>query len=78
MTDPPYIRPTCYPAVSGGESVITLSLGELLFNLLQVVKRTINNTPQNDKNNNMLFVVIERNRRYGSYSLAEYEVRSSL
>ena len=40
---PPYIRPTCYPAVSGGESVIRLSLGKLLVNLLQVVKRT--NTP---------------------------------
>ena len=40
----PYIRPTCYPAVSGGESVIRLlSLGKLLVNLLQVVKRT--NTP---------------------------------
>ena len=37
----PYIRPTCYPAVSGGESVIRLSLGKLLVNLLQVVKRTI-------------------------------------
>ena len=32
-----------YPAVSGGESVIRLSLGKLLVNLLQVVKRT--NTP---------------------------------
>ena len=31
------------PAVSGGESVIRLSLGKLLVNLLQVVKRT--NTP---------------------------------
>ena len=39
----PYIRPTCYPAVSGGGSVIRLSLGKLLVNLLQVVKRT--NTP---------------------------------
>ena len=40
----PYnIRPICYPAVSGGESVIWLSLGKLLVNLLQVVKRT--NTP---------------------------------
>ena len=29
-----------YPAVSGGESVIRLSLGKLLVNLLQVVKRT--------------------------------------
>ena len=37
---PPYIRPTCYPAVSGGGSVIRLSLGKLLVNLLQVVKRT--------------------------------------
>ena len=38
---PPYIRPTCYPAVSGGESVIRLSLGKLLLvNLLHVVKRT--------------------------------------
>ena len=36
----PYIRPTCYPAVSGGESVTRLSLGKLLVNLLQVVKRT--------------------------------------
>ena len=36
----PYIRPTCYPAVSGGESVIRLSLGKLLVNQLQVVKRT--------------------------------------
>ena len=33
-------RPTCYPAVSGGEGVIRLSLGKLLVNLLQVVKRT--------------------------------------
>ena len=41
---PPYIRPTCYPAVPGGESVIRLSLGKLLVNLLQAVKRTINNT----------------------------------
>ena len=40
---PPYIRPTCYPAVSGGESVMRLSLGKLLVNFLQVVKRT--NTP---------------------------------
>ena len=39
----PYIRPTWYPAVSAGESVIRLSLGKLLVNLLQVVKRT--NTP---------------------------------
>ena len=38
------IRPTWYPAVSGGDSVIRLGLGELLVNLLQVVKRT--NTPQ--------------------------------
>ena len=29
---PPYIRPTCYPAFSGGESVIRLSLGKLLLN----------------------------------------------
>ena len=36
----PYIRPTCYPAVSGAESVMTLSLGRQLVNLLQVVKRT--------------------------------------
>ena len=36
----PCIRPTCYPAVSGGESVIRLSLGKLLVNLLHVVKRT--------------------------------------
>ena len=28
--------------------------------------------------NNMWFVVLERIRRYGSYSLAENEVRSSL
>ena len=35
--------PTCYPAVSGGESAIWLSLGKLLVNLLQVVKGT--NTP---------------------------------
>ena len=39
----PYIRPTYYPAVSGGEGVVRLSLGKLLVNLLQVVKRT--NTP---------------------------------
>ena len=39
----PYIRPTCYPAVSGGESVVRLSLGKLSVNQLQVVKRT--NTP---------------------------------
>ena len=42
----PYIRPTCYPAVSGGESVIRLILGKLLLvNLsqVQVVKWT--NTP---------------------------------
>ena len=32
-----------YPAASGGESVIRLSLGKLLVNQLQVVKRT--NTP---------------------------------
>ena len=37
---PPYIQPTCYPAVSGGESVTRLSLGKLLVNLVQVVKRT--------------------------------------
>ena len=36
----PYIRPTGYPAVSGGDGVIRLSLGKLLVNLLQVVKRT--------------------------------------
>ena len=41
----PYIRPTYYPAVSGGESVIRLSLGKLWVNQLQVVKRT--NTPLN-------------------------------
>ena len=35
----PNIRPTCYPAVSGGKSVIRLSLGKLLVNLLQVVKQ---------------------------------------
>ena len=42
---PPYIWPTCYPAVTGGESVVRLSLGKLrvLINQLQVVKRT--NTP---------------------------------
>ena len=39
----PYTRPTWYPAVSGGESVVRLSPGELVVNLLQVVKRT--NTP---------------------------------
>ena len=38
-----YIWPTCYPAVSGGESVISLCLGRHLVSLLQVVKRT--NTP---------------------------------
>ena len=39
------MRPTCYLAGSGGESVIRLSLGKLLLvNLSQVVKRT--NTPQ--------------------------------
>ena len=38
----PYILPTCHPAVSGGKSVIRLSLGKLLVNLLQVVKRTKN------------------------------------
>ena len=32
-----HVRPTWYPAVSGGESVTRLSLGELLVNLLQVV-----------------------------------------
>ena len=37
LTGPPYIRPTCYPAVSGGESVIRLSLGKLSVNQLQVV-----------------------------------------
>ena len=42
LTGPPYIRPT-YPAGSGGESVVRLSLGKLLVNLVQVVKRT--NTP---------------------------------
>ena len=36
----PYIRLTCYPAVSGGASVIRLSLSKLLVNLLQVVERT--------------------------------------
>ena len=42
---PANVRPTCYPAVSGGEeSVVRLSLGKLLVNLLQVVKQT-NNTP---------------------------------
>ena len=43
----PYNRPTCYPAVSGGGSVIRLSLGKLqaLVNLSQVVKRT--STPLN-------------------------------
>ena len=39
----PYTRPTWYPAVSEKESVIRLSLDNLLVNLLQVVKRT--NTP---------------------------------
>ena len=39
----PYTRPTCYPAVSGGESVIRRTLGKLLDNILQVFKRT--NTP---------------------------------
>ena len=33
-----------YPAVLGGKNVIRLSLGKLLVNLLQVVKRT--NTPR--------------------------------
>ena len=38
----PYIRPTWYPAVSGGESVIRLSLGKLLLaNLLQVSNELI-------------------------------------
>ena len=37
---PRYILPTCYPAVSGGESVIRLSLGKLLVHQLQVVERT--------------------------------------
>ena len=32
----PYIRPTCYPADSRGESIIRLSLGTLWVNLLQV------------------------------------------
>ena len=36
----PYIRPACYPAVSGVESVIRLRLGKLLVNLVQVVKWT--------------------------------------
>ena len=51
---PPYIRPTCYPAVSGGESVIRLCLGKLLVNQLHVVKRT--NTPLNSltESNRML------------------------
>ena len=40
LTGPPYIRPTCYPAVSGGKSVIRLGLGKLLASQLQVVKRT--------------------------------------
>ena len=43
LTGPPYIRPTWYLAVSGGKSVIKLSLGKLLVDLLQMVKRT--NTP---------------------------------
>ena len=38
-----YPAATCYSAVSGEESVIRLSLGKLLVNLLKVVKRT--NTP---------------------------------
>ena len=42
-----YVRPTCYPAVSGGERVVRLSLDKLLLvKLLQVVKRTIT-TPLN-------------------------------
>ena len=42
LTGPPvYSADLLYPAVSGGESVIIrLSLGKLLVNLLQVVKRT--------------------------------------
>ena len=36
----PYIRPTCYPAVSGGEIVVRFRLGKQLVDLLQVVKRT--------------------------------------
>ena len=44
LTGPPvYSADLLYPAVSWGESVIRLSLGKLLVNLLQVVKRT--NTP---------------------------------
>ena len=39
----PFIRPTRYPAVSGGKSVIKVCFGMLLVLLLQVVKRT--NTP---------------------------------
>ena len=34
----PCIRPTCYPAVKGGKSVVRLSLGKLLVNLVQVVE----------------------------------------
>ena len=42
----PYNWPTCYPAVSWrGEGVIRPSLGTLLVDLLQVVKRTTCNTP---------------------------------
>ena len=50
----PYIRPTGYPAVSGGKSIVKLSLGKLLLvNLLQVIKRTniplkFLNTPLSD------------------------------
>ena len=40
LTRPPVTRPTCYPAVSGGKSVIRLRVGKLLVNLLQVVQRT--------------------------------------
>ena len=36
----PVIRPTCSPAVSAVDSVIRLSFGKLLVNLLQVVRRT--------------------------------------
>ena len=38
----PYIRRTCYPAVSGGKSVIRLSLrtSKQVVNLLQMGKRT--------------------------------------
>ena len=41
LVRPPYLRQTCSPAGSGGESIVRFSFGRLLVSLLPVVKRTM-------------------------------------